>query len=110
MTYRGTIRNGVVVFRGKRRPRDGTPVEVRPLPKRTTAAGSPGSPGRRPVASRNGSRRGRARSLDDIAREQGVTRIVPFDELLGGWPEGEEQDGFERTVAQWRDEEPRREF
>jgi hypothetical protein len=68
MTYRGTIRNGVVVFQGKRRPSDGTPVEVRPLNKRTTAAGSPGSPRRRPVAPRKGSGRGRGRSLDDIAR------------------------------------------
>jgi hypothetical protein len=31
-----------------------------------------------------------------------------FDELLGGWPAGEEGDGFEDAVARWRSEEPRR--
>lgn len=88
MTYRGKVHNGVVVFEGAS-PTEGTAVEVRPL----TAGGA--------------ARRDQS-TVDRIASEQGVTRVVPFDELLGGWPQGEEQDGFEQAVARWRAEEPRR--
>ena len=84
MTYRGTISNGVVVFSGPDRPGEGTEVEVRPvgasLPESHAGAGS-------------------GRTLDDIAREQGVTDGVRFEALLGGWPQGEEADGFEDAVA-----------
>ncbi len=31
MTYKGTVKNGVVVLEGPRRPPDGTPVSVREL-------------------------------------------------------------------------------
>ena len=51
---------------------------------------------------------GSRRTLDDIVREQGVTGGVRFEALLGGWPQGEEADGFEDAVARWRGEEPRR--
>jgi hypothetical protein len=88
MTYRGTILKGVVVFEGTERPTDGTQVEVRPLPTPQNGSHQP--------------------TLDDIARRQGVTRPAAFDELLGGWPEGEAADGFEDAVARWRSEEPRR--
>jgi hypothetical protein len=86
MTYRGTILNGVVVFDGAQHPPDGTSVEVRPV--ETPANGE------------------RTSALDDIARRQGVTGPASFDELLGGWPEGEEGNGFEDAVARWRSEEP----
>src|SRR5688572_24515675 len=36
MTYRGTIQGGVVVFADRRRPREGTPVEVRAVATRAT--------------------------------------------------------------------------
>jgi uncharacterized protein (DUF433 family) len=40
MTYRGTVRNGVVVFeRGQRPPAEGTAVRIEPLP----AAAGPGA-------------------------------------------------------------------
>lgn len=93
MTYRGTISNGVVVFRGPDRPGEGTEVEVRPVD--TDAAATPAGP------SRGG-------TLDDVAQAQGVTGAAAFDELLGGWPAGEDADGFDQAVARWRAEEPRR--
>jgi hypothetical protein len=117
MTYRGTVRNGVVVFAGARRPTEGSSVEVRPLPAAAAARKGAGNP-KRSNASKPAPPRGKAgrrsakgqgqSSVDRVAQEQGVTRIVPFDELLGGWPHQEEQDGFEEAVARWRAEEPRR--
>ena len=91
MTYRGTIHNGVVVFEGTDRPAEGTQVEIRPV--EVGAAPSNGSASAR---------------LDEIARTQGVTEPAKFDDLLGGWPAGEEGDGFEDAVQRWRSEEPRR--
>jgi hypothetical protein len=92
MIYRGTISNGVVVFVGPDRPGEGTEVEVRPVgvapPARSAGAGG--------------------RTLDEIARAQGVTRPAAFDELLGGSPEGEDVDGSGEAAARWRGEEPRR--
>jgi hypothetical protein len=89
MTYRGTILNGVVVFDGAERPADGTQVEIHPVAS----------------AGQNGSRQP---TVDDIALQQGVTSPARFDQLVGGWPEGEQADGFEDAVARWRGEEPRR--
>jgi hypothetical protein len=114
MTYRGTVRNGVVVFRGARRPTEGTAVEVRPLAAKGAAkalAPQNGTKTSKPTRGTKAGGRATGRhgpSVDQIAREQGATRAVPFDELLGGWPQGEEHDGFEEAVDRWRAEEPRR--
>jgi hypothetical protein len=115
MTYRGTFRKGVVVLEGAVTLADGTAVEVRPLAAAAgKAAGGAKRTNKSQASRRRGKsgRRGAARqgesSVDRIAREQGVTRVVPFDELLGGWPQGEEHDGFEEAVERWRAEEPRR--
>jgi len=105
MTYRGTFRKGVIVLEGPVTLADGTAVEVRPL-ARAARRGARGASGTsKPRGSKKGntsSRRGGSRqaesSVDRVAREQGVTRVVPFDELLGGWPRGEEADGFEDAV------------
>jgi hypothetical protein len=115
MTYRGTFRKGVVVLEGGVRLTDGTAVEVRLLTgtARKSAGGAKATnksqASKRPAKSaRRGAGRQTESSVDRIAREQGVTRVVPFDELLGGWPQGQEQDGFEDAVEKWRAEEPRR--
>ena len=113
MTYRGTFRKGVVVLEGGATLADGTAVEVRPLAP--TGKGGRGAKGinksqasrRRGKSARRGAAGQGESSVDRIAREQGVSRVVPFDELLGGWPRGEEQDGFEDAVDRWRAEEPR---
>jgi hypothetical protein len=87
MTYRGTILNGVAVFKGGERPPDGTEVEIRPVTVPSNGSGA---------------------TLDELARQQGVAGGAAFHELLGGWPAGEEADGFEDAVARWRNEKPRR--
>jgi hypothetical protein len=87
MTLRGHIQRGAVVLEEPAALPDGTPVEVRTL-----------EPAVRPQST----------SLDDLARQQGVAGPASFDTLLGGWPEGEEGDGFEDAVTRWRADEPRR--
>ena len=90
---------------------------MRPLPAAAAARKGTGSPkgthASKPApprgkAGRRGTKPQGQWSVDRIARQQGVTRIVPFDDRLGGWPEGEEEDGFEEAVARWRAEEPRK--
>ena len=88
MTSKGTILNGVAVFKGAERPAEGTEVEIRPVAVPSNGSG--------------------ASALDELAQQQGVAGGASFDELLGGWPAGEEADGFEDAVARWRNEEPRR--
>ena len=87
MTLRGHIKRGAVVLDTPVTLPDGTPVEVRTL-----------EPAVRPQLS----------SFDELARQQGIAGPASFDSLLGGWPEGEEGDGFEDAVLRWRAEEPRR--
>jgi len=44
-------------------------------------------------------------SLEELARRQGVSLPQPSEEMLGGWPEDELDDGFEDEVASWRKRE-----
>ncbi len=44
-------------------------------------------------------------SFEELARLQGVTPVQHFEELLGGWPEDEIEDGFEEALAVWRGHE-----
>lgn len=69
MTYRGTIRDGVVVFTGGRRPREGTAVEVRPV-----AAGGSGKKAAKPSATRLRPRRG---SPEAVLRHRGTWQGEP---------------------------------
>ena len=87
MTLRGHIKGGTVVLDEPASLPDGTPVEVRTLEAAVRPQGS---------------------TIDELARQQGVSVPTSFDDLLGGWPKGEEEDGFEEAVARWRGEEPRR--
>ena len=87
MTLRGHIKRGAVVLDKPVALPDGTPVEVRTL-----------EPALPPQES----------NIDALARQQGVPGPASFDKLLGGWPEGEEADGFEDAVARWRADEPRK--
>jgi len=45
-----------------------------------------------------------SKTLEEIALAQGVKPIENFDVLLGGWPEDELDDNFEKTLSQWRNE------
>jgi len=40
-----------------------------------------------------------------LARRQGVSVLESPEEMLGGWPDDELDDGFENVVASWRERE-----
>ncbi|HEV8290676.1 MAG TPA: hypothetical protein VGP94_02075 [Tepidisphaeraceae bacterium] len=43
-------------------------------------------------------------TVEELAAKQGVVD-VPVEELLGGWPPEELNDGFDEALEKWRDEE-----
>ncbi len=45
------------------------------------------------------------RTLAELAAIQGVEPAGSLEKLYGGWPEEELDDGFEKAVRRWRDEE-----
>lgn len=44
------------------------------------------------------------KTIDEVAAEQGVS-LKPIEQMLGGWPADELDDGFEETLREWRQEE-----
>jgi hypothetical protein len=84
MPYIGHIENGVVVFNERVSLPEGTFVRVEPM------------------SAPMGDFLHRL-SLDELAERQGVKPIESLDDLAGGWPESEINDGFEDAVAQWRE-------
>ena len=86
MPYLGHIENGVVVFSAPIALPEGTVVRVEPVEAPVGDFWYP-------------------LSLDELAERQGVKPIESLDELAGGWPEEELDDGFEEAVARWREEE-----
>jgi hypothetical protein len=89
MPYLGHIQNGVVVFDTPVPLPDGTGVRV----ERIDNAGD---------------LFWKSLTLDQLAEQQNVSVPKSFDEFLGGWPEDEVEDGFEREVVQWRRQEDQR--
>ncbi len=86
MVYQGHIENGVVIFNQPVPLPNGTAVRVEPvLPQPADFWESP--------------------SLEDLARGQGVAVPKSTEEMFGGWPEDEIDDGFEKAVALWRERE-----
>jgi predicted DNA-binding antitoxin AbrB/MazE fold protein len=47
-------------------------------------------------------------TIDELAAAQGVRARCSFDDLLGGWPEEDKEDGIEEAMADWRKEDARR--
>ena len=74
MTYRGHIRNGVAVLDTPVALPDGTPVRIE-------------VDGDDPSFWQN-------KTVDELAREQGVRPIQSLDELRGDWPEEDSIDEF----------------
>jgi hypothetical protein len=86
MSYVGHIENGVVVFNGPVSLPEGTFVRVEPVD-------APMGDFWAPI------------SLDELAERQGVKPMESLDDLAGGWPESELNDGFEKAVVEWRAQE-----
>lgn len=84
MVFEGRIEKGLVVLDAPLPLPDGTPVIVEP------------------VAPANF---WRSLSLDELARQQGVSAPATVDELLGGWPEEDRDDDFEGALVRWREQE-----
>ena len=85
MIYDGRVENGMVVTNQPLPLPDGTPVRVEPM--------TPPADFWRPV------------SLDELARMQGVSPPASIENLVGGWPADELDDGFEDALMVWRAQE-----
>lgn len=45
-------------------------------------------------------------TLEDLAKMQNVRPVERLEDVMGGWPVEELQDGFEEELARWRRERP----
>jgi hypothetical protein len=95
MSFEGHVENGMVVLDQPLPFPDGTPVRVEP------------------IAITSGSF-WQSMSIDELAKQQGVTVPTSVDELFGGWPADELDDHFgqtlEQTLEQWRRSESEQSF
>lgn len=94
MTVRGHIRNGNVVLDSKVPLPEGAEVDVVVRQKRR-------------AKKEKGKKRDRfwnGLTVEELAKEQGV-KHVPVEELFGGWPPEEINDGFDEAIRKWRDED-----
>jgi len=41
-------------------------------------------------------------SFEELARQQGVLPVKRYEDLAGGWPEDQIDDGFEEALERWR--------
>jgi hypothetical protein len=85
MSYQGHISNGTVIFDEPVSLPEGTPVRVETVCLTTDFWQSV--------------------SLGELARRQGVAAPRADEEVLGGWPADELNDGFEDAVRSWRESE-----
>ena len=44
----------------------------------------------------------RSLSFEELARQQGVRPVERFEDLAGGWPEDQLEDGFEQALERFR--------
>jgi hypothetical protein len=80
MIYKGHIENGVVVFAEPVPLTAGTEVRVEAVALPTADFWE-------------------SCSLDELARRQRVSALESPEEMLGGWPDDELDDGFENVVV-----------
>lgn len=86
MSYPGHIQKGMVVLDQPVPLPDGTPVIVEPV-------------------ARSAGTFWHSCSLEQLARQQGVSAPAAVEELLGGWPSEEREDEFDQAFRAWRDRE-----
>ena len=41
-------------------------------------------------------------SLEELARQQGARPVERLEDVTGGWPEDQSDDGFEEALERWR--------
>ncbi len=41
-------------------------------------------------------------SFEELARQQGVRPVERYEDIAGGWPEDQIDDGFEEALERWR--------
>ena len=82
MTYRGHIKNGVAVLDDAAHLPDGTRVRVEVDPVDSDFW--------------------KGKTVDELAREQGVKPIKSLDELAGDWPEEDSIDDFLAFIREVR--------
>lgn len=90
MSYRGHVKDGVVVLDPPGALPDGTEVRVDPL-----------SPSAEP-SMLDAAAFWKSMSFEQLAATQRVTVPQSFEEVLGGWPDDEIDDGFEDAIRDWR--------
>lgn len=83
----GTIKNGTVILDQRHTLPEGTRVSVEPVSSKSPLAGNDFW---------------KSKTLDQIIQEQGVKPIKSIDDLKGGWPQDELDDGFEIELQKWR--------
>jgi hypothetical protein len=88
--YLGRVRNGVVIFDQPQPALEGRRVRVQEAPSE-------------PVDATDGSFWSDP-SLQELAQVQGVRLVQKLEEVLGGWPETDLDDGFESEFRRWRGE------
>jgi hypothetical protein len=81
MSFLGHIENGVVVFDEPVPLPDGTGVRVERIGDGSELFW-------------------KSRTLDELAEEQDVSVPASFEDLLGGWPDEEFDDGFEAEFVE----------
>jgi hypothetical protein len=86
MTYRGHVKNGVVLIDDPVRLPDGTEVSVRPL--------VPSHPGEPEGEKGDDSAFWQALSASELAEQQQVQPAQSLEDLAGDWPEEESLDEF----------------
>lgn len=86
MNYQGHVEKGMVILRQPLPFPDGTPVVVEPI-------------------SPNHNEFWRSASLGELAARQKVNTPNSLDELLGGWPADDVNDGFEQFLRERRERE-----
>jgi hypothetical protein len=88
--YLGRVRNGVVEFDHPIPPLEGRRVRIQEVSAE-------------PVDAADASFWSDF-SLTELAEQQGVGPIQKLEEVLGGWPPSEIDDGFEVELRRWRGE------
>ncbi len=83
MSYQGHIEKGMVVIDQPLPLPDGTPVRIE-------------------LMSHVNMDFWQSTGFEELARRQGLSQPIAVEDLVGGWPSDEIDDGFEEVLQDWR--------